>query len=266
MLPRTHFPRIHIPVLRAAIAFLMVAACPLPSQAQTRDILVFGPENMRAALHDANDLFLFENAMNVRMTYGPSSELAQRVENATPGDFFIAADPASMDRLAERKLIRPDTLENLLGNTLVLIAPADSRATLSVAPDFPLASALGGGQLAMPDPASAPAGKYAKAALEKLGVWSAVAGKVTAAKDESETLDLVSSGKAPFGIVYQADAASDKKVKVIAAFPEASHPPIVYSIAILESSTNVLASIYVQWLRSGKADEFLEKYGFTILH
>ena len=118
----------------------------------------------------------------------------------------------------------------------------------------------------MADPASAPAGKYAKAALETLGVWASVAGKVTAAKDESEALDLVSSGKAPFGIVYQADAASDKKVKVIAAFPESSHPPIVYPIAILSSSTNVLASIYVQWLRSGKADEFLEKYGFTILH
>src|SRR5439155_16523521 len=111
------------------------------------------------------------------------SALAKQIANATPGDVFIPADLASMDFLAERKLIMPETRDKFLGNTLVLIAGADNKVALTIGQNFPLAQALGNGRLALADPASAPAGKYGKAALETLGVWGSVADKIAPAPD-----------------------------------------------------------------------------------
>ena len=161
--------------------------------------------------------------------------------------------------LAERKLIMSETREKFLGNKLVLVAPADSKVSLTIGPNFPLEQALGNGRLAIADPAAVPAGKYGKAALEKLGVWNSVTGKLAPAQDVRAALVLVSRGEAPLGIVYQTDAAADKNVKVIATLPEASHPPIVYPMAILAGSTNG-----VQYLLSPKAEPFFEKRGFTV--
>jgi molybdate transport system substrate-binding protein len=146
----------------------------------------------------------------------------------------------------------------------VLVANADSKILLTIGPSFPLAQALGNNRLAMADPSAVPAGKYGKAALEKLGVWDSVAGKIAPAQDVRAALVLVSRGEAPLGIVYQTDAAADKNVKVIATFPESSHPPIVYPMAILAGSTNGVAPVYVQYLLSPKAEPFFEKRGFTV--
>jgi molybdate transport system substrate-binding protein len=136
--------------------------------------------------------------------------------------------------------------------------------TLTIGPNFALAPALGNGRLAIADPAAVPAGKYGKAALEKLGVWNSVTGKLAPAQDVRAALLLVSRGEAPLGIVYQTDAAADKNVKVIATFPESSHPPIVYPLAILTGSTNGVTPVYVQYLQSPKAEPFFEKRGFTV--
>ena len=122
--------------------------------------------------------------------------------------------------MAQKKLIKPDTRMNLLGNKLVLIAPKDGKAELKIAPGVDLAQLLGGGRLAMAEPSAVPAGKYGKAALEKLGVWSSVSGKVAPAQDVRAALLLVSRGEAPLGIVYQTDAAADKGVKIVGAFPD----------------------------------------------
>lgn len=266
MLTRTLRYAIQIPLLRTAVAVLIATTVSLQVHAQTRDILVSADASLRNALAEANGLFLFENAMNVVVSYDASSELARQIENAKPADVFISADLDSMDHVAELKLIEPDTRANLLGNTLVLVARADSQVALTIGQNFPLAQALGNGRLAMADPASVSSGKYGKAALETLGVWATVANKIAPAQSAQEALLLVSRGEASFAIAYQTDAAADKNVKIIAAFPESTHPPIIYPIAILTSSTNVLASIYVQWLRSGKADPFFEKQGFVVLH
>ena len=135
---------------------------------------------------------------------------------------------------------------------------------LTIGQNFPLAQALGNGRLAIADPVSVPAGKYGKAALEALGVWGSVADKVAPAEDARAALLLVSRGEAPLGIVYETEAAADKNVKIVAAFPESTHPPIVYPIAILASSTNAVAEIYVQYLLSPKAARFFEKRGFVV--
>ena len=198
------------------------------------------------------------------MSYGASSTLAKQIENGAPADVFISADLDWMDYLAERKLIKPETRAKFLGNKLVLVTAANSNVGLTIGQNFPLAQALGNGRLAMADPTSIPAGKYGKAALEKLGVWASVANKVAPAQDVRAALLLVSRGEAPFGIVYQTDAAADKTVKVVGTFPESSHPPIIYPIAILANSTNGVTPVYVQYLLSPKAEPFFEKQGFVV--
>jgi molybdate transport system substrate-binding protein len=250
--------------LRAALVTALLALSGVQAQAQFRDVLVFAAASLKNALDEANSLFLFENGSGVRVSYGASSALAKQIENGAPADVFISADLDWMDYVAERKLIKPDTREKFLGNRLVLVANADSKLSLTIGPNLQLAQAIGDGRLAMADPTSVPAGKYGKAALEKLGVWGSVAGKIAPALDVRAALLLVSRGEAPLGIVYQTDAAADKNVKVIGTFPESTHPPIVYPIAILAGSNNGVAPVYVQYLLSPKAEPLFEKRGFTV--
>jgi molybdate transport system substrate-binding protein len=250
--------------LRAVWVALLLALSGVQAPAQFRDVLVFAAASLKDALDEANSLFLFENGSGVRVSYAASSALAKQIENGTPADVFISADLDWMDYVAERKLIMPDTRANFLGNRLVLVANAGSKLSLTIGPNFPLAQALGDSRLAMADPASVPAGKYGKAALEKLGVWGSVSGRIAPAQDVRAALLLVSRGEAPLGIVYQTDAAADKNVKVIGTFPDATHPPIVYPMAILAGSTNGVAPVYVQYLLSPKAEPFFEKRGFTV--
>ena len=252
------------PMLQAAAFAVLLALSGLPAQAQFHDVVVFAATSLKNALDEANSLFLFENGSGVKVSYATSSELAKQIENGAPADVFISADDDWMDYLAQRKLIKPDTREKFLGNKLVLVAPADSKVALTIGPSFPLEQALGNGRLAIADPAAVPAGKYGKAALEKLGVWGSVAGKLAPAQDVGAALAMVSRGEAPLGIVYQTDAAADKNVKVIATFPESAHPPIVYPMAILAGSTNGVTPVYVQYLLSPKAEPFFEKRGFTV--
>ena len=258
------FAAIRVGVLLAATLAILLAPLGTQAHAQFREVIVFGAASLKNALDEANNLFRFENGSGATVSYGASSALAKQIENGAPADVFISADTDWMDYIAARKLIMPNTLAKFLGNKLVLVARADSNVTLTIGQNFPLAQALGNGRLAMAEPTSVPAGKYGKAALEKLGVWGSVASKIAPAQDVRAALTLVSRGEAPLGIVYQTDAAADKNVKIVGTFPETSHPPIVYPIAILASSTNGVAPVYVQYLLSPKAEPFFEKQGFTV--
>jgi molybdate transport system substrate-binding protein len=252
-------------VARLVAAALIITAWMLPAHAQTRDILVFGAASLKNALDEANAQYQRDTGRKVVVSYAASSALAKQIENGAPADIFISADLDWMDYVAERKLIKPDTRANFLGNKIVLIAAADSGLTLTIAPNFPLAQALGNGRLAMADPASVPAGKYGKAALEALGVWPSVADKIAPAPDVRATLVFVSRGEAPLGIVYQTDAAADKGVKIVGAFPASSHPPIIYPIAVTATSTNPDTGAYIAFLKSPAARPAFEKQGFVLL-
>jgi molybdate transport system substrate-binding protein len=256
---------------RALRSMLIVAAVALTApwsvaaHAQSRDLLVFGAASLKNALDDADAQYQRDAGHKIVVSYGASSALAKQIENGAPADIFISADTDWMDYVAEHKLIKPETRFNLLGNKLVLVAPADSRINLTIGPNFPLAQALGNDRLAMAEPSAVPAGKYGKAALEALGVWSSVAGKIAPAQDVRATLLLVSRGEAPLGIVYQTDAAADKGVKIVGAFPESTHPPIIYPIAVITASTNPGAAAYVGFLKSPAARPAFEKQGFVVL-
>jgi molybdate transport system substrate-binding protein len=244
---------------------LLLALSGVQAPAQFRDVLVFAAASLKDALDEANSLFLFENGSGVRVSYGASSALAKQIENGAPADVFISADLDWMDYVAERKLIKPDTREKFLGNRLVLVANANSKLSLTIGPNFPLAQALGDSRLAIADPASVPAGKYGKAALEKLGVWSAVADRIAPAENVRAALLFVSRGECPLGIVYRTDAAADPSVRVIATFPANTHPPIVYPMALVATSTNPDAEAFAMNLRSPSAARLFEKQGFTVI-
>lgn len=251
-------------MLIAAVAAL-TAPWSVAAHAQGRDLLVFGAASLKNALDDADAQYQRDAGHKIVVSYGASSTLAKQIENGAPADIFISADLDWMNYVAQHELIKPETRFNLLGNKLVLIAPADSGIALTIAPNFPLAQTLGNDRLAMADPSAVPAGKYGKAALEALGVWSSVSSKIAPAQDVRATLLLVARGEAPLGIVYQTDAAADKGVKIVGAFPESTHPPVIYPIAVTAASTNPGAAAYIGFLKSPSARPAFEKQGFVVL-
>jgi molybdate transport system substrate-binding protein len=252
-------------VMLVAALVALTASWSIAAHAQGRDLLVFGAASLKNALDEANAQYQRNAGLKIVVSYGASSALAKQIEGGAPADIFISADLDWMDYVAGHKLIKSETRFNLLGNKLVLVAPADSRINLTIGPNFPLAQALGNDRLAMADPAAVPAGKYGKAALEALGVWSSVSSKIAPAQDVRTSLLLVSRGEAPLGIVYQTDAVADKGVKIVGAFPEATHPHIIYPIAVTTASANPGVAAYIGFLKSPAAKPAFEIQGFVVL-
>jgi molybdate transport system substrate-binding protein len=243
----------------ALILVLGGAASPVAA----KDLLIFAAASLKDALDDADAAWRDTGGDGVAVSYAASSALAKQIEAGAPADVFISADLDWMDYLAQRKLIRPESRADLLGNALVLVAPADNSAKVTIAPGFPLATLLGDGRLAMADPDSVPAGKYGKAALQALGVWSAVENRVARAENVRAALLFVSRKETPLGIVYATDATADQGVAIIGTFPAETHPPIIYPIAIIAASGNAAAARYVAFLRSPAARKEFAKQGFT---
>jgi molybdate transport system substrate-binding protein len=250
-----------------AAVFAAVLCVAAPQAARADDVVVFAAASLKDALDAINTDWQKASGKHATISYAASSALAKQIEAAAPADVFISADLDWMDYLDKKSLIAPGTRHNLLGNVLVLIAPADSKAgDVNIKPDFPLATLLGGGKLAMADPNAVPAGKYGKAALTKLGVWDAVSGQVAAAENVRACLLLVARGEAPYGIVYKTDAAIEPKVKIVGTFPADAVPPIIYPIAQTASSKNPDAAAFISYLSSADATKQFEHYGFSVQH
>lgn len=229
------------------------------------DVVVFAAASLKNALDAVDAAWKAESGKSATASYAASSALAKQIEEGAPADVFISADLDWMKYLADKKLIKDGSDVKLLGNRIVLIAPKDSAAKADIAANFDLAALLGDGRLAMGDVKAVPAGKYGKAALEKLGVWSSVEGKIAQAENVRAALKLVSTGEAPLGIVYQTDATAEPGVKVVGVFPEETHPPIVYPVGVTADSKSADAAAYVKYLQSAKAKELFEAQGFTML-
>jgi molybdate transport system substrate-binding protein len=230
----------------------------------TSQVLVFAAASLQTALDALPAAARTATGAQMRMSYAASSALARQIENGAPADVFISADLEWMDYLAERRLVRPESRSNLLGNRLVLIAPASAPVTFTIGPGFPLASAVGRERLAVADPAAVPAGKYAKAALTTLGVWEGVASRLAPAENVRAALLLVARGEAPLGIVYRTDALAEPRVRIVDTFPESTHPPITYPIALTAGASPAAARV-VEFLRSSAARKVFESQGFTVL-
>jgi molybdate transport system substrate-binding protein len=243
----------------------LVLACftsGLAPSASAADVTVFAAASLKEAVDDQARQFEATTGNKVIVSYGASNALAKQIEAGAPADLFISADLDWMDYVEQRHLLAPGTRVSLLRNTLVLIAPASSKTALKIGPNFELAAALGQERLAMANPDSVPAGKYGKAALEKLGVWSGIEKQVARAETVRAALALVSRGEASLGIVYSTDALAGKGVRVVDTFPPDSYPPIVYPAAIVATSKSAGATPLLDYLRSSGVRTVWKEYGF----
>jgi len=236
-----------------------------PAFAQQERLTAFAAASMKNAIDDIDAAYAAKTGVKVTASYAASSALAKQIEQGAPADIFMSADTDWMDYAAARKTINESTRVNLLGNSLVLIAPKDAKADkVAIGQGFDLAKLAGPGRIATGDVSAVPVGKYAKAALEKLGAWQAAEPKFAMAESVRAALTLVARGEAPLGIVYATDAQVEPGVKIIGTFPADSHPPIIYPVAATTSAKPEAAG-YLAFLRSATAKTIFEKYGFTFL-
>nr|WP_033075082.1 molybdate ABC transporter substrate-binding protein [Sphingopyxis sp. MWB1] len=232
------------------------------ASAAERGPLVLAASSLQGALDEVADAWAAKGHARPRLSYAASSALARQIIAGAPADLFISADEGWMDAAARAGRLRSGTRTVLLGNQLVLIVPRRRAVRLDPAPGFALAPMLGGGRLALADPGSVPAGRYARVALHRLGVWRSVEKHLAPAENVRAALALVERGAAPAGIVYASDAYASRRVRVAGRFPLSSHPPIRYPAALLKTSRHRDAAAFRAFLRSSPARAIFRRHGF----
>lgn len=251
-------------LLAASLAFAHLAAAAPPPRSD-EPVTVFAAASMKESLDEVAAAYQAQTGQSVRVSYAASSALARQIEQGAPADLFVSADLDWMDYLQQRRLLDDPSRRNLLGNTLVLIAPSSGMAhSVALKPGVDLRPLLGDGRIALALTASVPAGKYAKSAFTSLGVWPSLEPHVAEAENVRATLMLVARGEAPLGVVYGSDAKAEPRVRVLATFPASSHPPIVYPVARLKASRHPQAEAFLHWLHSPQADAIFRRRGFML--
>jgi molybdate transport system substrate-binding protein len=247
-----------------ALAFLLaVTAAPLRADADDT-VTVFAAASLAEALETIGVAYEATGRGQVVFNFAASSVLARQIEASGGADIFFSADTGWMDYLDARGLVDHATRRNLLGNRLVLIAPAGSTVSVGIQPRADLSLALGArGRLAVADPDSVPAGRYARAALMSLGMWRAVARRLVPAENVRAALAYVARGEAPLGIVYATDARIEPEVRVVGVFPAGTHPPIVYPAALVKGAKPVAAA-FLRFLSGARAQAVFRDAGFIV--
>jgi molybdate transport system substrate-binding protein len=246
---------------RFALALLCAALFATPVLAA--DITVFAAASLTDALNEIGKAYEAKTGNHVVFSFAASSVLARQIESSAGADMFLSADLDWMDYLDKKALLAPGTRHTLLRNHLVLIAPAGLKVHMKIAPKFDLAGALGNSRLAIADPASVPAGKYGKTALTNLGVWDNVSGKLAVAENVRAALAYVARGETTLGIVYNTDAKIEPRVHVVGTFPDDSHKPILYPVALTKDAKPGAAD-FETYLQSPAAKAVFTKDGFIV--
>lgn len=249
----------------ACLALVLFALNTRAAETENK-LLVFAASSLTEAMNEIGDAYAATGKPKPVFSYAASSALARQIENGAPAAIFASADEEWMDYLATRKLIAADSRAAFVGNSLVLVAPADMPLKFDggIKSGFPLAAALHGGKLALGDPSGVPAGRYAKAALENLKVWPSVEKSVVNGENVRTALAFVERGEAAAGIVYATDAALTKKVTVVGIFPADSHAPIVYPLAVVAAHDTPAARDFRAYLLGDAAKSVYRKYGFEV--
>ena len=236
-----------------------------PAVAQDKSLTVFAAASMNNALDDVDAAYTAKTGVKISASYAASSALAKQIEQGAPADIFMSADTDWMDYAIGKKNIDVPTRIDLLGNSIVLIAPKDSKIdNVTIGQGFDLSKLAGDGKIATGDVKAVPVGKYAQAALEKLGAWQAAEPKFAMAESVRAALAFVARGEAALGIVYSTDAKIEPGVKIVGTFPADSHPAIIYPVAAT-TTAKPEAIGYLAFLKSSAAKAIFEKYGFKFL-
>lgn len=254
-----------------ALVLRLMLACALaigfsvgPALADGKPLQVFAAASLKNALDEAAADF-GEGGTKVVGTYAASSALAKQIESGAPADIYVSADTAWMDELTQKALVRPDSVVKLLGNEIVLVAPVGTAKATEIMAGLDLKALLAGGKLAMADTKAVPAGKYGKAALDSLGLWTGVEADVVQAENVRAALKLVAVGEAALGIVYASDAKDEPAVQVVGTFPASSHPPVIYPAGIVATSSHEQAQAFLDYLKGAAAAEIFARHGFKPL-
>lgn len=244
--------------LAAAAVAAFFAATPVAAD----EVLVFAAASLKEAMDEIAAGFEETTGHTAVVSLAGSSALARQISQGAPADVFISANPDWMDWLEEAGWIRSDTRSDLVANRLVLVAQGGQPGPVEIGPDFDVPARLGDGWLAMALTDAVPAGIYGKAALEWLGLWEALRPQVAQAENVRAALALVALGEARLGIVYASDALAEPKVGVVGVFPAASHPPIVYPVALTRDAGEPVAAEFLDYLNTPAARASFEKHGF----
>lgn len=251
---------------RTVLAILaLLAASPSTPASASETVTVFAAASMQSALDAAIEAWTAETGNEAVISYAATSALARQIEQGAPADIFLSADLDWMDYLEAQGLIAESTRTNLLGNRLVLVAPTATAAALDLTADLDMAGLLGDGRLAIADTNAVPAGRYAREALESLGLWDEVADRLAPTENVRVALAFVSRGETPFGIVYATDAIADPNVEAVGQFPAWSHPPIIYPTAIVAGTGNPTAEALLAWLHAPVAQCIFAAQGFVLI-
>ncbi|HEY7799610.1 MAG TPA: molybdate ABC transporter substrate-binding protein [Hyphomonadaceae bacterium] len=255
----------------AGMAAAMIVSCrptevaAPPAAAPEAPVRVFAAASLTDVLKTIGESYVAAGHPAPVLNFAASSELSRQIGQGAEVDIFISADEAWMDYLAERKLIDPATRATLLTNTLVLIAPADKPITVEIRNGMDLKAALKGGKLAIANPDSVPAGKYAKEALEHFGAWAGVEAETARTENVRAALRFVEQGEAAAGIVYATDArAAGAAVTVVATFPPGSHTAVTYPAAIVPGKGARAGKGFLAFLGSPEATSIFESAGFGL--
>lgn len=255
-------------LFRAALVALLACATVVPLRAAADDLLVFAAASLKPALDeiiatpDAKSVCP-ATACEIKASYAASSQLEHQIEAGAPASIFISADQDWMNAADGKGKIVKATRADILGNALVLVAPKESKVALKIAPKFDLLGALGkDGRIALGEPNSVPAGKYAKASLTSLGVWDSIEPRIVSADNVRAALNFVAKGEAPLGVVYRSDAVSEPAVRVVDTFPDSSHAPIVYPAAVVADHDTPAARKLLDLLRAPSSQAIFTRYGF----
>ena len=249
-------------IFRLAFAAAMFLAASVAAHAT--DVTVFAAASLTNVLQKAADNYKAKSGKDVALSFAASSALAKQIEASDGADMFVSADEDWMNYLDNKGLIQKSTRKDLLASHLVLIAPAGLDIKVAIGPHFDLAKIVGNGKLAIADPASVPAGKYAKASLTALGVWDSVQGRLAQAENVRVALAYVARGEAPLGIVYATDAMAEPRVKIVGEFPDNTHAPIVYPMALTKDAKPE-AQAFLDYLKGADASVIFSKAGFIVL-
>jgi molybdate transport system substrate-binding protein len=249
-------------VLIALAGLLALAGCGRQEEAP-KTPLVLAAASLQEAMNAAADAWAAKGHARPVISFAASSALARQIIAGAPADLFVSADEDWMDAVQRAGRLRQGTRHDFLGNRLVLIVPADAQTPATGATIETALAGLGDSRLAMADPDSVPAGRYGKAALISLSLWARVEPRVARAENVRAALALVERGNAPLGVVYETDARASRQVRVVAAFPPGSHPPILYPVAIMTDSAAPDTSGFLTFLLSPDGRAIFARHGFT---
>jgi molybdate transport system substrate-binding protein len=248
---------------RALLAGMSVAALAPGVALAARAPLVLAAASLQESMTAAASAWAAKGHARPVCSFAASSALARQIAAGAAADLFVSADEPWMDDVEKRGLIVPGTRAAFLGNRLVVVRPKGARG--DAGPRVSLARLLSGGPLALADPDAVPAGKYARASLQKLGAWDAVAPRVVRGESVRAALAFVERGAAPFGIVYATDAKASDRVEMVRVLPDDSHPPIRYPLARLKAATSPDAEPFRRYLLSGEGRAIFRRFGFLPL-